>query len=238
MSPHLHKQPPNKENITDSMFAETSLVANMLVVELAKPRLASRSVYRAAAGGTDQSVEDYFRINVFYPAIDNIVNDLELRFGERQRRVVKLAQLIPAFMSENSEDNWSVVELDISVYGHLMEDPMVVVRCEYSLWQKKWSNVPKKDRPASALTALDRCAIFPNISVLLQILATLPVTTAEAERMFPKLERTLTAIRSTMEEQRLEALLLIHIHRSDTPSIDDVIKQFSTTTSRRLNYIL
>ena len=150
------------------LFAEASLVANMLDVELTKPRLASRSIYRAAAGGTDQSVEDYFRINVFYPAID-----LELQFGERQRRVVELARLIPAFMSEKSEDNWSVVESAISVYGHLLEDPMVVVRCEYSLWQKKWSNVPKKDRPASALTALDRCVLFPNISALLQILAIL-----------------------------------------------------------------
>ena len=203
-----------------------------------KLNLASRSVYRAATGGTDQSVESYFRINVFYPAIDSIVNDLELRFGERQRRVVELVRLIPAFMSENSEDNWSVVESAISVYGHLLEDPMVVVSCEYSLWQKKWSNYPKKDRPGSALTALNRCALCPNISALLQILATLPVTTAEAERMFSKLERTLTAIRSTMEEQRLEALLLIQIHRSDTPSNDDVIKRFSATTSRRLNFIL
>ena len=97
------------------LFAEASLVANMLDVELAKPRLASRSVYRAAAGDTDQSVEDYFRINVFYPAIDSIINDLELRFGERQRRVVELARLIPAFMSENSEDKWSVVESAIFV---------------------------------------------------------------------------------------------------------------------------
>ena len=122
------------------LFAEASLVANILDIELSKPRLASRSIYRAAAGGTDQSVEQYFRINVFYPAIDSIVTDLELRFGERQRRVVELARLIPAFMLKNSEDNWSVVESAISVYGHLLEDPMVI-RCEYNLWQRKWSNV-------------------------------------------------------------------------------------------------
>ena len=123
------------------LFAEASLVANMLDIKLSKPRLASRSIYRAAAGGTDQSVEQYFRINVFYPAIDSIVTDLELRFGERQQRVVELARLIPAFMLKNSEDNWSVVESVISVHGHLLEDPMVVVRCEYNLWQRKWSNV-------------------------------------------------------------------------------------------------
>ena len=47
--------------------------------------------------------------------------------------MVELARLISAFMLENSEDNWSVVESVISVYGHLPEDPMVVVRCEYCL---------------------------------------------------------------------------------------------------------
>ena len=38
-----------------------------------------RSVYRAAAGGADVSVEDYYRITVYYPTIDNIMKDVELR---------------------------------------------------------------------------------------------------------------------------------------------------------------
>ena len=58
---------------------------------------------------------------------------------------MELARLIPAFMLKNSEDNWSVVESAISVYVHLLEDPIVVVHCEYSLWQRKWSDVSKED---------------------------------------------------------------------------------------------
>ena len=155
------------------LFAEASLVmvANMLDIELTKPRLASRSVYTAAEGDTDQSVEDYFRINVFYSAIDNIVNDLELRFGEGQQRVVELERLTPAFMLENTMDNWSVVESAIFVYAHLLEDSMALVRCECCLLQRMWSSVLMKDRPASALAALDNCGSFPNISTWLQILA-------------------------------------------------------------------
>ena len=68
--------------------------------------------------------------------------------------------------------------------------------------------------------------------------ATLPVTTAEAERLFSKLERTVTAIRSAMDEQRLEALILLQVHRSDTPTIDAVIDRFASTAARRLNFIL
>jgi len=31
------------------------------------------------------SVEDYFRISVYYPILDDIVSDAELRFGPTQR---------------------------------------------------------------------------------------------------------------------------------------------------------
>lgn len=80
--------------------------------------------------------------------------------------------------------------------------------------------------------------MYPNLSVLLQLLATLPVTTAEAERVFSKMERTVTAIRASMEEERLESLILLQVHREDTPSIEAVIDRFATTSARRLKFVL
>jgi len=50
---------------------------------------------------------------------------------------------------------------------------------------------------------------FPNIQKLLKVLATLPVSTATPERVFPKVERTLTANRSTVSEERLQDLILL-----------------------------
>jgi len=44
---------------------------------------------------------------------------------------------------------------------------------------------------------------LPDIRALLVILATLPVTTAEAERVFSKVERKATAARAHMTEDRL-----------------------------------
>jgi len=43
-------------------------------------------VYRAAAAATaGDTAEDYYRINVFYPAVDSILRDPELRFGPKQK---------------------------------------------------------------------------------------------------------------------------------------------------------
>jgi len=108
---------------------------------------------------------------------------------------------------------------------------------EYQLWNHKWQAVDVADRPKTVLSALDHCTAYPNVSLLLQLLATIPVTTAEAERLFSKLERTLTAIRSKMDEQRLEALILLQVHRSDTPTVAAIIDCFATTAAR-LDFIL
>ena len=61
---------------------------------------------------------------------------------------------------------------------------------------------------------------------------------AEAERLFSELERTLTATRNTMDEQKLEALILLQVHRSNTPAVDAVIDRFAATAARRLDFIL
>jgi len=82
--------------------------------------------------------------------------------------------------------------------------------------------------------------MFANLSIVLQLLATSPITTEEAEHCFSKKERTLTAILSSMEDEseRFEALLLLQVHREDTPSDDAVLDHFAATSARRLKFIL
>ena len=79
---------------------------------------------------------------------------------------------------------------------------------------------------------------MPNIRMLLLILATLPVTTAEAERVFSKVERTVTAARAHMSEERLKAIMMLNTHRNRTPSVDAVINRFAETERRRMKLLL
>jgi hypothetical protein len=120
----------------------------------------------------------------------------------------------------------------------MFTDPAVVIKAEYELWRRKWQRQPAADHPRTALAALDHCSMYPNMTIFLQLLATLPITTAEAERFFSKMERTLTAIRASMEEERLEALLLLCVHRQETPTIDAVIDRFAAISARRLKFIV
>lgn len=220
-----------------------SVARDVMEVELRKPRIAARSSYRPNAETPENTTKDYYRVNFFYPAIDSIIADLEHRFGPHQQKIMKLNYLLPSCMEfakqADGERQWNDLIPAIEVYASFIKDPIMVVKGEYMLWRKKWENVPAKSRPSSSISALDHCSeIFQNISLLLQLLATLPVTTAQAERVFSKMERTLTAIRSTMTEARLEALILLQIHRTHCPDVESIINRFAITSARRMNFKL
>ena len=41
-----------------------------------------------------------------------------------------------------------------------------------------------------------------------------------------------------MEENRLEVLILLQVHRAETPCVSNVIDKFATISARRLKFII
>ena len=87
------------------IFAEASLLAEHNGITASSPRLSKgRSVYRPTVGVEGDCAETYYRINVFYPAVDAIKLDVELRFGRPQQRAFFLSHLLPRrFTNDQSE---------------------------------------------------------------------------------------------------------------------------------------
>lgn len=75
-----------------------------------------------------------------------------------------------------------------------------IVKAELNLWHAVLKN--NGQHPKSGLEALRLCKkeLFPNIHFLVQILCTLPVSTATPERTFSCLKRLKTYLRNTMTE--------------------------------------
>ncbi|CAI6376166.1 unnamed protein product [Macrosiphum euphorbiae] len=82
--------------------------------------------------------------------------------------------------------------------------------------------------------------MFSTISKLSQVLATLPVSVASAERSFSTLRRLKTWLRSRMTEDRLSALCLINVHNKVDllDQIDHIIDNFANSKNRRLEFVL
>lgn len=94
-------------------------------------------------------------------------------------------------------------------------------------------NVDLPSTPASALKTINEC-FFPNITALLRIAGTLPITSCECERSASCLRRLDNYNRASMTEERRSSLALIHIHYDKNISIEKVIDIFARLHPRKL----
>ena len=83
---------------------------------------------------------------------------------------------------------------------------------------------------------------FPQLSELLRIIVTTPMTTSEPERCFSTLKRIKTFLRNTMTENRLSALAMLAVERKLLNNIKDfnnkVIDKFARLKNRRMDFLL
>ena len=176
-----------------------------------------------------------------------LVTLCETRLVERHESVLVAKQLLPCIavcLNEMlawdlpcfvKETNWQDILPAVTKYASFL-DPLSIVEGEYEIWRQQWLSCEARPVANTAIGALGNCQadVFPNVHTLLDILTALPVTTAEPERLFSKFNSTLTAIRSTMSEERLESLLLLQVHRERIPTTQKLIDPFAATKSRRL----
>ena len=74
--------------------------------------------------------------------------------------------------------------------------------------------------------------IFPAIKILLSILATLPVSSATAERSLCTLRLIKSDLRTIMDQARLDGTYLVYIHNDISIGTDVIIKKFAATSHK------
>ena len=80
--------------------------------------------------------------------------------------------------------------------------------------------------------------LMSEVSKLVQLLLVMPATNAQSERSFSDVRRLKTCLRSSMTQERLNHLLLVHIHKCHTNSLDliDVANDFIDGNEHRKNF--
>lgn len=211
------------------IFKDVSDIANLANVEICMPRICGRQTQRININSKDP--ETYFKVSVFLPFLDFILQELDARFNQRLSDIIPLQGLIPSNFS--MYDDATILKA-ASVYAQdLSTDDNSILKAELRIWRHQWRN--KQIKPESAIDTLPHCtAVVPNIKILLQLFATLPVTSATPERTFSALKRLKTYLRSTMSEERLNGLALTNINKKELLSEDEIIKLFSQKAPRRM----
>ena len=78
--------------------------------------------------------------------------------------------------------------------------------------------------------------LYPSISTVLLILYTMPARTATTERSFSVLPYLKTYLRTTMLQDPLTSLAVLHVHRDIDIDINRVMRSFTLGKSRHLDF--
>ena len=107
-------------------------------------------------------------------------------------------------------------------------------------WKMRRAITPievQKPRSLSETLAELDSFLYPTIGRMLLTLLTMPVSTAASERSFSAMHRIKTYLPSTMKNERLSSIGILHIHRSKSVNIDGIIDKFVGAANRRLTFV-
>ena len=219
------------------IHSKASALCDVAGTEITVPRVTGRQRHRAniapevqQEGGNQQTPQElYFRVNVFNPFVDYLLTELHDRFVCHKSNAFALQCLVPKFSQKASLAD---IQPAIRMYENVLEGTASDVEAEFALWRTKCVNGTVC--ADNAFDALENCpSVYPNIKFLLQILTTLPVTTASAERTFSMLRRLKTWLRSSMCDERLTGLALLTSTDIEVKP-EDVINSFLQPGKRRI----
>ncbi|XP_028395696.1 52 kDa repressor of the inhibitor of the protein kinase-like [Dendronephthya gigantea] len=208
----------------NKVWERIQTVGNAVEVEITKPRTARNQRHRANSGNANQTCEDYYRINVYYPFIDRVVEEIETRFAFEHKGLLAAQTLVPVYLK-----TLTVAKLDDikEFFGKFLTFTQLSgFDTEIVRWKQKFVDVPLKEKPKNACDAITKCdaAFYPAISKILTIFLTVPVGSVCCERSFSALRRLKLWTRASMGEERLSglAMLMINQDSSNIPTADDV----------------
>jgi len=148
-----------------NIYLAASALANaMFSMELEKPRITTRQ--RGRANPETDTVEDYYRVTIFIPCLDGLIQNLTDRLVSSEDFVPAFQLLLPRFtsMSKASELESLLVYFD----DEDVESPSLAsLTAEYELWSKMAPTLNSND----VLEVLANCdgTYFRNIRFLLTV---------------------------------------------------------------------
>ena len=226
-----------RHNVVDEfhqIFVSASDLCAVIGVDIVMPCIAQRQTNRCNI--TAGNAEEYFRAAVCVPFIDNFLMQLHERFislNQLLRNFMCLLPVAPNNTTLSDEHRRDILQL-AETYNADISCTADAAAAELQLWFRQLVAQPDDRRPKNAVDAFRMCdgETLPAIKKLLQIMATLPVTTCTSERSFSTLRRLKTYLCNTTADERLNGLALLNIHRDIKLDSDRIIADLCVTPRR------
>uniref|UniRef100_A0A1X7VG27 HAT C-terminal dimerisation domain-containing protein n=1 Tax=Amphimedon queenslandica TaxID=400682 RepID=A0A1X7VG27_AMPQE len=201
------------------------------------PRTCALQTHHSNAPASSPS--EYYLHTISILLIDNLLSVLKSRFSSHQSVALLGLCTVPSAMLV-------IPVLEFLTQSSLLADKYkddllfpISFASEREFWKVKWLRFAEEHETTSLLSDLATTlqqvsSMYLNITVLLIILATLPVTTCSVQRSICLLKRTKTPICSTTTTEKLTGLSLLHIQKVIIIDVEGVIDEFSQANPRRM----
>lgn len=224
-----------KSKLFDSFEAEAMKIAGLSSPSYERTR--KRSIFHDEC--RDENYErmdprNKFRTGVFKPIFDHLVVQLNSR-KENYESLNERFAIFWQLHEKKDEDIREQAKRVAQCYSNDICEEDFVQECQHF----------KMYMYAENLTGIKDCYLyikqnslestFPNLEVAIRLYLTLPVTNCSAGRSFSALKRIKTENRATMEDGKLNSLMLLCTQSDITLSIDfqDIIDSFAKTKPRK-----
>ena len=181
----------------------------------------------------------------YYEAIDNTISCLNDRFNQPSYRMYSNLEqlLIKASQQQDFSEHFKAV-CDFykdDFIPELLEAQLRTFGIDYQRAAMEESGNVRQP------TIFDIQAYFKGISVaqrsllgqvgrVVQLIVVMPATNATSDRSFSALRRVKTYLRSTMGQQRLNNLMVLHVHKDlcDSLQMKEIVNDFVADSEHRL----
>ena len=229
---HLNTLRKNCDKVfSDDVWNMCQTLARTAEIDIVPPRRCGRQTKRNNVPCT--CTEEYFRLALFVPTIDHLISELEFRFSQIQIHAAQGMYLIPENLNTiQSEEKDNI----FNAFKWALPSPLTFLQ-EVELWKTKWK-VPGIYIPQTLKETLDTCdhRLFPNIYTCLHLLMIIPVSTAAVERSHAGLKIVKSKLQSRMGEGRLNALMLLYLHKDILVNYERIIDIYANRFPRRMRF--
>ena len=211
-------------------YKEALELAKKLNLVEVVPRVCSRQMLRE--NYPSDSSSEYYNLSLTIPLVDTVLGELKRSFEGNQTYVFSDFYIIPYVMVASLKSPAQETRRDhfkrfLSFYENNFEDLCLLsLDGELSLWEHHWKN-SVKELPENGSSTLKQITFpsFPIIKRALRIWGTMPVTSYTCERLFSSMKLLKTYLRTTITNNRLNALALLYAHPDNHPSSEEVLQR-------------
>jgi hypothetical protein len=157
------------------------------------------------------------------------------RFSGLSKAAISGFYLIPAYV-----ENLTTEEQKRLIKFHMRDLPSPnTARQEFMKWKVHWLNMADRRSVLTISATLKHfsiinCTRFPNVTTILRVTLLAPVSSATVERANSALKFVKSDRRSTMGQERLNALVLLFVHQDIHVDADEVVDVFANKHPRRM----